>query len=327
VKEQIKKKIMSALADDLAAIENQLKHNLNPYLELVQNIAGHILFSGGKRLRPLLMILCARMCGYNQKDLIYFSTMFEYLHVATLLHDDVIDAAERRRGKRAAHHVFGAAETVLTGDYLLAKSLAIACDTEKMAIIQLAAQSTSEMAQGELLQMQNQRNPDLTKEDYFKIVKSKTAVLMQAACASGAILADASEETIHLVSRYGQNMGVAFQIADDILDYTAKTEILGKQVGADLKEGKLTLPVIDTLQKANEHERAFIKQLIQNDHFSQSDLGRLISIMKNSGSILYCLDQAQVYIKKACESLIQIPETPEHQVLFDIADFVAARDN
>jgi len=327
VKKQMKQKIMSAVANDLEKIEKSLKDNLDPYLELVRTIAGHILFSGGKRLRPLLMILCARMCGYNQNNIFHFSTMFEYLHVATLLHDDVIDTADMRRGKKAAHLVFGAAETVLTGDYLLSKSLSIACETGKMEIIQLAARITSEMTQGELLQMKNQRNPHLTQDDYFQIVHSKTAVLMQAACESGAILADASQEVIESVSNYGKHMGIAFQIADDILDYIADTKILGKKVGADLREGKLTLPVIYTLQKASEQERAFIEKMIQDVHFSFSDFEKLIDIMENLGSISFCLDKAQSFVDKARESLMGIPETDEHKILFDIADYVVARDS
>jgi len=318
---------MSAVANDLDRIETYLQRNLDPYMELVQAIAGHILFSGGKRLRPLLMILCARMCGYNQENIFHFSTMFEYLHVATLLHDDVIDSAEMRRGKKSAHLVFGAAEAVLTGDYLLAKSLSIAGETGKMAIIQLAARITSEMAQGELLQMKNQRNPHLTKEEYFKIVHSKTAVMMQAACESGAILAEASQDVIESMSNYGKNMGIAFQIADDILDYTAETKILGKKVGADLREGKITLPILYTLEKASPSERVFIENVIQDTHFSHSDFEKLVGIMEKMGSILFCLDQAQAYVEKARASLVDIPETTEHQILLDIADFVVARDS
>jgi len=326
VKQQLKKMILSAVADELEQVEIALNQNLTPYLELVQKIAGHILFSGGKRLRPLLMILCARMCGYKSESLIHYSTMFEYLHVATLLHDDVIDQADMRRGKKAAHHVFGAAETVLTGDYLLAKSLAIAGETGKMAIIQLAAKITEEMAQGELLQMVHQRNPNLTEQDYLKIVQSKTAVLMQASCESGAILADASPDILKSVSIYGKNVGTAFQIADDILDYTAETKILGKQIGADLREGKLTLPVIYTLQKANTTEQSFIEKMIQNEHFSHTDFEKLLEIMATYNSIGFCMSQAEAYVDKARNALKTIPETSEHQLLYHIADFVVARD-
>jgi octaprenyl-diphosphate synthase len=326
VKKKLKQLILSAVADDLEQIEIALNHNLNPYLELVQQIAGHILFSGGKRLRPLLMILCARMCGYKGEKLIHFSTMFEYLHVATLLHDDVIDQADMRRGKKAAHHVFGAAETVLTGDYLLAKSLAIASETQKIAIIQLAAKITEEMAQGELLQMMNQRNPELTEQDYLSIVQSKTAVLMQASCESGAILADVSPNVLNSVSNFGKNIGIAFQMADDVLDYTAETKILGKQIGADLREGKLTLPIIYTLNKANSTERAFIEKVIQDEHFSHTDFEKLIDIMTTYNSISFCMAHAESFIDKARKALKAIPETPEHQILYHIADFVVARD-
>jgi octaprenyl-diphosphate synthase len=217
--------------------------------------------------------------------------------------------------------------SVLTGDYLLAKSLSIAGETGKMAIIQLAARITSEMAQGELLQMKNQRNPNLTQDDYLKIVNSKTAVLMQAACESGAILADASQNVLSSVSNYGMNMGIAFQIADDILDYTADTKILGKKVGADLREGKLTLPIIHTLQKASDKERSFIESLIQDVHFSHSDFEKLIEIMEHLDSISFCLNQAHSYAKKAKRSLMEIPETDEHQILYDIANFVVEREH
>ena len=327
MKNQIKNKIITAAADDLEKIEIALKTNLDPYLEMVKNISGHILFSGGKRLRPLLMILCARICGYKGADLIHFSTMFEYLHVATLLHDDVIDQAEIRRGKKAAHHVFGAAETVLTGDYLLAKALSIAGETNKMAIIKLAASITEQMAQGELLQMLNQRNPDLTENDYFQIVNSKTAVLIQAACESGAILAESSPEIINLISNYGKNIGIAFQIADDILDYSAETKILGKQVGADLREGKLTLPVIYTLKNANSSERSFIEKVIQDVNFSNIEFEKLINIMNKYNSLTYCQNEAKKFVNKACYQLKDMPQIPELQILYDIADFVVAREN
>jgi octaprenyl-diphosphate synthase len=229
----LKNKILSMASEDLAEIEYALKQNLSPYLDLVSEVASHILFSGGKRLRPLLMILSARICGYKGDMDKTYSTIFEYLHAATLLHDDLVDGATLRRGKPVAHSIWGNSITVLTGDFLLARSLSISAETGLLKVIQIMTKITENMSQGEIHQLIRMGSLDLTEDEYMEIIRRKTAVLMQGACWTGALIATASEREEKALSEYGFNLGIAFQMADDLLDYTSDTSILGKEVGTD----------------------------------------------------------------------------------------------
>ena len=247
----IKHRILALVKDDLKEIETALKENLNPHLDLVSKIAGHILFSGGKRLRPLLMVLSARICGYDGDYDKTFSTIFEYLHAATLLHDDLVDQATLRRGKPVAHSIWDNATTVLVGDFLLARALSIASETELPNVIRIVAEITENMSQGEIHQLMRKGSLDLTEKEYMEIIRRKTAVLFQGACRVSALIAGAPNEKEIALSDYGFNLGIAFQMVDDLLDYTLDTGVLGKEVGADLKEGKLTLPVIYSLKAAD----------------------------------------------------------------------------
>ena len=251
----LKHRILAAVKNDLDSIEKALVDNLNPYLDLVSEVAGHILFSGGKRLRPLLMVLSARICGYNGDYEKTFSTALEYLHAATLLHDDVVDEAALRRGKPAAHSKWGASITILVGDYLLARALSISAATGRLRIVQILAGLTENMSQGEVHQLMRKGDINLTEAEYKEVIRRKTAMLFEAACRVSAILADATEEQETALSEYGYNLGIAFQMADDLFDYTLETSEFGKEVGADLREGKLTLPVIYALKQAQSGDR------------------------------------------------------------------------
>ncbi|MBU4289238.1 MAG: polyprenyl synthetase family protein, partial [Proteobacteria bacterium] len=219
----LKNKILSMISEDLEEIEHALKENLSPYLDLVSEVASHILFSGGKRLRPMLMILSARICGYKgEKDKTY-STIFEYLHAATLLHDDLVDGATLRRGKPVAHSLWGNPIAVLTGDFLLARSLSISAEIGLPKIIKIISKITEDMSQGEIHQLLRRENLDLPEDEYMEIIRRKTAVLMQGACWTGALIANALEKEEKALSDYGFNLGLAFQMADDLLDYTSDT--------------------------------------------------------------------------------------------------------
>ncbi len=247
---QLKQTILETAAKDLAEIETALKNNLNTYLDLVSKAAGHILFSGGKRFRPLLMVLSARICEYSGTYDKTFSVIFEYLHTATLLHDDIVDEATLRRGKPVANSIWGSAIAVLVGDFLLARSLSIAAETNKIEVIQAIGEVTEDMAQGEIHQLLNKGSLDLTEMEYKEVIRRKTASLIQGACRTGALIAGASPEKEKALTVFGLNLGFAFQMADDLLDYTSDTETLGKTIGADLREGKMTLPLIHTLKNA-----------------------------------------------------------------------------
>lgn len=325
--EALKEKILSLAKNDLAAIEEALEQNLTPHLALVKEVAGHILFAGGKRLRPLLMVLCARLCGYSGSYDKTFSTIFEYLHAATLLHDDIVDDADIRRGRTAAHRVWDSATVVLTGDFLLARGLSIAAATNNPKVIQVVAQITEDMSQGEIHQLDRKGALDLSEKEYLDIIRRKTAVLFQGACRISAFIADASDEKADALSDYGLNLGMAFQMTDDLLDYTQDSKTLGKEMGADLKEGKLTLPVIHVLSKVDPPIRRQIEKIIHNPNFSQSDFKMLAELLHDYGGLDYTREKAQAHATKAKLALNEFKENKTRQILIHLADYALARNS
>jgi octaprenyl-diphosphate synthase len=323
---ETKHKILALVKEDLDAIETALQENLDPYLDLVAQIAKHILFSGGKRLRPLLMVLSARICGYNGNYDKTFSTIFEYLHAATLLHDDLVDQATFRRGNPVAHSIWGNAPAVLVGDFLLARSLTIAAKTELPDVIRIVAEITENMSQGEIHQLMKKGCLDLTEEEYMEVIRRKTAVLFQGTCRVSALISGASKEKEAALSDYGFNLGIAFQMVDDLLDYTLDTDILGKDVGADLKEGKLTLPVIYSLKAANTKDRIQMEKIIKNKDFSVNDFQTLIALMKKYGGQKYTEKLAREYVGNAKDSLTVFKNSKTKEILLMIADFSLTRN-
>ncbi len=321
----LKNKILSLVKNDLKEIEVALRENLNPYLDLVHDIASHILFSGGKRLRPLLMILSARMCGYDGDYDKTCSTIFEYLHAATLLHDDLVDEATLRRGKPVANLVWDNPTAVLVGDFLLARSLSIAAKTERPDVIEVVAGITENMSQGEIHQLARKGHLDLSEEEYMEIIRRKTAVLFQGACLTGALVAEASEEKRTQLAAYGFNMGIAFQMVDDLLDYTLDTKVLGKEIGADLKEGKLTLPVIYSLKTADEKNRTRMEKIILNKDFSVNDFEQLIALMNKYGGQAYTKNLAQEYVSGAKDAIRTFTPSKTKDILLMLADYTLAR--
>lgn len=322
----LKQKILMQVKNDLEEIEFALQQNLNPYLDLVSQIAGHILFSGGKRLRPLLMVLSARICGYKGDYDKVFSTIFEYLHAATLLHDDLVDEATLRRGKPVANSIWGNAAAVLVGDFLLARSLAIAAETQRPDVIKIVSGITENMSQGEIHQLMRKGSLDLTEAEYMEIIKRKTAVLFQGTCRSGALIANVPLLKETALSNYGFNLGIAFQMVDDLLDYTLDTVTLGKEVGADLKEGKLTLPVIYSLKSADEKDRTRMENIIKNKNFSVNDFKTLIRMIDKYGGQLYTQNLATEYVQNAKEALAVFQNSKTKEVLLMIADYTLSRN-
>ena len=322
----LKQKILMQVKNDLEEIEVALQQNLNPYLDLVSQIAGHILFSGGKRLRPLLMVLSARICGYKGDYDKIFSTIFEYLHAATLLHDDLVDEATLRRGKPVANSIWGNAAAVLVGDFLLARSLAIAAETKQPDVIKVVSGITENMSQGEIHQLMRKGSLDLTEAEYMEIIKRKTAVLFQGTCLAGALIADGAIKKETALSDYGFNLGIAFQMVDDLLDYTLDTVTLGKKVGADLKEGKLTLPVIYSLKSADEKDRNRMENIIKNKNFSVNDFKTLIRMIDKYGGQLYTQNLAKEYVQNAKKALAAFENSKTKEVLLMIADYTLSRN-
>ncbi len=321
----IKQEIMSLAGDDLEKVEQALKENLTPNLDLVRQVAGHLLFAGGKRLRPLLMIHAARMCGFSTGQEIEFSTIFEYLHAATLLHDDVVDGSDTRRGKACAHTLWDAPKVVLTGDFLLATALVIASRTHSPKVIRVIAKITADMSQGEILQMEKKGHPDLSEKEYNEIIECKTAVLIQGACRTGAIVAGVGNDREHALESYGWHLGMAFQMADDLLDYTATAEELGKNPGADMREGKLTLPLIHSLEKADAADRAWILAAMARPEFDPDEFASLRERLICLGGLDYTRNRALTHVQSAKEALNIFPEGDSRRLLELIADYSILR--
>jgi len=321
----LKQKILTAVEDDLSDIEKALRDNLNPYLDLVSEVAGHLLFSGGKRLRPLLMVLSARLCGYTGDYEKTFSTALEYLHTATLLHDDLVDEATLRRGKEVAHLNWGNSITVLVGDYLLARALSISAGTGRLRVVQILAELTENMSQGEVHQLMRKGDISLKEDEYLEVIRRKTAMLFEAACRVSAVIADAPQANEQALADFGYNLGVAFQMADDLFDYTLTTTDFGKAVGADLREGKLTLPVIAALRNAGAADKALMTKIIQDQNFSVEDFETLIGLLDKHGGLAYTQQVAAAYIDKAKQALAIFESSQTKEIMLDIADYALAR--
>lgn len=321
----LKKKILAENGNDLEKIEAELAENLKPYLDLVSDVARHILFAGGKRLRPLLLVLSAKLCGYNDNYAKTVSTALEYLHAATLLHDDIVDEAILRRGKTVAHSLYGNAVTVLVGDFLLARALSICADSGKIKVIHIISNLTENMSTGEVHQLMRKGDVSLTEDEYLEVIRRKTAVLFQAACTVSAVLADAPEEKEKALSDFGYHLGIAFQMVDDLFDYTMDTADLGKEVGADLREGKLTLPVIHALKQANPADRDQMVKIIKNEDFTVDEFNVLVELLKKNDGIAYTEKKAAFCIERAKEVLSVFEPSKTRETLFDIADYTLAR--
>ncbi|MCK4390222.1 MAG: polyprenyl synthetase family protein [Desulfobacterales bacterium] len=321
----LKEQILESVRQDLVEIEAALTENLKPYLPLVSHVAKYILFSGGKRIRPLLMVLSARLCGYNGDYDKTMSVVFEYLHAATLLHDDLVDGADVRRGNPAAHSIWGNPATVLVGDFLLARSIAIAAETDSVPIIDILAHTTAQMSEGEIHQLLHRGDLALDETAYIEVISRKTACLIQAACQIGALLAEAPEEEVQSLADYGYHVGIAFQMADDLLDYTADATVLGKAIGADLREGKLTLPVIYALNCASIEDRRRLETIIQAIGISRSDFQTVLGLINKYGGIQYTRDRAQEHIEQAKKCLHIFSVSKQRTLLEQLADYVMVR--
>jgi len=311
---------------ELDGVENQVRTNLNSSVTLVNTVAAHILNSGGKRIRPLLLLLSARLCGYSGFEHHQLGSLVEFIHTATLLHDDVVDDAEIRRGRQTARKVWGNQISILVGDYLYSKAMCQVVEFRSQGINEVLAEACKKMAEGEVLQLYYNGNPDIPETDYIKIVEHKTAGLIAASCRMGAILADASDAQQEALFRFGQYVGIAFQVADDTLDYTANGDSLGKTLGQDFRQGKATLPLLHLLHHCSDADRQMIKDRMETRTLAGDDLERLIHLMQEYGSIAYALDRAQAYIAAAQRELNLFEESTAKRALSVAAEYMVTRD-
>ena len=317
--------LFAQLDEDLQRIEEEINKNLQSSVPLIALVTRYIMRSGGKRLRPLLTVLAARLLNYQGNDHYGLSIVFEYLHAATLLHDDVVDNAELRRGRPSANTLWGNAAVVLVGDFLLATSFFLSVMSGNLKILRILSETTTSMAEGEVLQLINSDNLEITEAEYIEVIKRKTAILISAACQIGAILAQADEEQEEALRRFGLNLGIAFQLRDDFLDYTGSEEEFGKPVGKDLQEGKITLPLIRALQSSNDGDRQSLVELIISDRDYQQMFAKVKRIIQDHQGLDYTDKLANRHITEAKSALSIFPESATRQSLLEIAEYVINR--
>ncbi|MGQ0812059.1 MAG: polyprenyl synthetase family protein [Nitrospiraceae bacterium] len=318
--------VWDAYRNELEGVEDQVRKNLDSSVTLVNTVAAHILSSGGKRIRPLLLLLSARLCGYTANDHHVLGSLVEFIHTATLLHDDVVDDAELRRGRRTARKVWGNQISILVGDYLYSKAICQIVEFRSQAINESLSEACRKMAEGEVLQLYYNGNPAMPESDYLRVVEHKTAGLIAASCRMGAIVADAPEGKRDALFRFGQHLGIAFQLADDTLDYAANGERLGKSLGQDLRQGKATLPLLHLLQHCSEQDRQMIKDRMETRALTDSDLLRILSLMHEYGSINYSMDRARTFVAAAKRDLDVFEDCTPKRALSVAADYMVTRD-
>ncbi|MFY9268537.1 MAG: polyprenyl synthetase family protein [Candidatus Manganitrophaceae bacterium] len=319
--------VWSCYKGALDEVEEQIKKSLDSDVSLINTIARHILNSGGKRIRPLLLIISAQLCDTPDKRHLFLAGIVEFIHTATLLHDDVLDNAEIRRGIPAARLLWGNQASVLVGDYLY--TLAI-CQTVRMENVEmnyLLSTMCRRMSEGETLQLMHSRDVNLTEAIYHQIIEYKTASLLSAACRLGGISANVSEEKKEALARYGRNLGIAFQVADDTLDYVADRTRLGKSLGKDLKEGKITLPLLHLLQHCSSKEKKPLLKIIKKGKLLKKEFSRVVRLMEECGSIAYACQKAQEYADRAKRELSIFDDSVHRRSLSAIADYVVRRDH
>lgn len=321
----LKEKIYALVGPDIARVEEEINRLLDSDIPLISVVGRYIMGSGGKRLRPLLMILASRLCGYDGNDDASLAVVFEFVHAATLLHDDVVDHAEFRRSRPAANTIWGNPAVVLVGDFLYSKSIQIAVRYGDIRILEVLLDATTKMSEGEVLQLINSDNLEISEGEYLEVITRKTAVLISAACQIGAIFGGGGAAEEKALKAYGHNLGIAFQLIDDTLDFTGETEELGKPVGNDLREGKATLPLIYALRNAKAAERLRLRQIFTSEHIPAREISEIGNLIVRRGGIEYANMQACAHSRRAKEALRLFPQGPVKEILEDIADYVVCR--
>jgi octaprenyl-diphosphate synthase len=309
--------------DDMEAVDRLISSSLESDVALVSQVSRYIVASGGKRLRPLIVLLAARAFGYDGEQHVRAAAIIEFIHTATLLHDDVVDSSSRRRGKESANTVFGNQASVLVGDFLYSRAFQMMVDIGRMRVMQILADATNTIAAGEVLQLMNIHDPDTTEEAYRQVIYRKTARLFEAGAQIAAVLAERSEADEGALIEYGRNLGMAFQLVDDALDFDASPDELGKNLGDDLAEGKATLPLIYAMQRGSAAEREVIRNAILQGGLD--DLESIQSIIESTGALQYTAARAQEAADVAIGALSGIPGSDYKQALVAIAEFSVRR--
>jgi octaprenyl-diphosphate synthase len=309
---------------DMQAVDDCIRRRLSSPVVLINQLSEYIIRSGGKRLRPLLAVLAARACGYRGDGHITLAAVVEFIHTATLLHDDVVDASELRRGQETANHLFGNEAAVLVGDFLYSRAFEMMVEVGSMRVMEILAHATNVIAEGEVMQLMNCHDADVDEARYMEVIRSKTAKLFEAACQLGAVLAGRPEAEEQALARYGMHLGTAFQLIDDVLDYSSGSEVTGKRMGDDLAEGKPTLPLIQALRAATPEEQAVIRGAIESGGRDKVDA--VLAIIQRNGALDYARAQAEKETAAAITAAECLPPSPYRDALIGLARFAVERE-
>lgn len=310
---------------DLDAVDANMKQELGLELPFIHDLGSHLIHSGGKRLRPLTLVLSAKACGYEGDKHVPLASAMEFFHSATLLHDDVIDESTLRRGLPTANHLWGAKPSILVGDFLFTRSFQLLLQAQNIPIIQVLADTSNQITKGEVLQHTHRRNVAITQAEYFEIITAKTAVLFSAAAQLGALLGEQDDNVVAALQQYGLHLGIAFQVLDDMLDYSSEAESLGKNIGDDLAEGKPTLPLIHILQNGNDAQKTLVKNAISSGE--GEDLEAILAAIEDTQALAYCQRCAEEQIDLALTTLQALPASPYRLALESLARYSLERAN
>jgi octaprenyl-diphosphate synthase len=319
------KEVFDLLRDDLAAIEREFARQSSSEVRVISEIADYLIAGGGKRIRPLLLLLSAKALNFRGESRIRLGAVVEMLHTATLVHDDIIDAADTRRGRPSANTHWGNSTCVLAGDWLYMQSFQVALEERSFHVLDLLIALTQQMVEGELLQIQK-LGKLINEEEYFDLIYRKTASLFRVSMQLGAALADAPKPVEEQLGEYGRNLGLAFQIVDDVLDLTSEESTLGKPVASDLREGKATLAVIHALERGTGEEREAIRTVLADRSFSRVTHKTILEILRRYGSLEYAMDAARAYAEAARQSIADLPDTDSKRAMLWVPGFVTSRD-
>ncbi len=309
----------------MAAVNTVIRERLHSEVTLVNQIAEYIIGAGGKRIRPVLVLLVANAYGYKGTAHHELAAVVEFIHTATLLHDDVVDESSMRRGRQTANALFGNAASVLVGDFLYSRAFQMMVGLDSMRVMQILSDATNVIAEGEVLQLLNMHNPDVSQESYLNVIRSKTAKLFEAAAELGALISGANDAEIAAAGEYGRSLGTAFQLIDDVLDYAGDADAIGKNVGDDLREGKPTLPLIYLMENGTAEQRELVRNCIEQG--DEKNFDSILAAITSSGALEYTRSQAEAAARRAAEAVAGLPESTYKQSLLQLCSFAVDRNH
>jgi octaprenyl-diphosphate synthase len=315
--------IRGYMAADMRAVDDVIRARLGSGVPLIRQVAEHIIGGGGKRLRPLLLLLSTGAFGYRGPHRHELAAVVEFIHTATLLHDDVVDESGLRRGKATANASFGNAAAVLVGDFVYSRAFQMMVEADSLRVLRVLADATNVIAEGEVMQLVSRHNPDIEEEGYLQVIRCKTAKLFEAATRIGAILGRAPEADERAAAAYGMHLGTAFQLIDDVLDYSGEQAVIGKNVGDDLAEGKPTLPLIYCIRHGAPEQAALVRRAIE--HGGREELGAVVAVIRSTGALDYAREQALRESRAARDALARLPRSTERDYLLQLAEFAVTR--